>query len=111
MCDNGGVKTSKGIIGFSQGARLVPGIVLRQKIEERYQGRSKYSFSFWDWWAVPAYLSLRTVDTKDYELLKQVPTVHVWGRDDHLPPSCVELMKAGESDQCFQIDFAGQHLP
>ncbi|KAJ9611525.1 hypothetical protein H2200_004709 [Cladophialophora chaetospira] len=114
MDENGGVENFKGIIGFSQGARLVPGLLLRQKLEERDLGSSKWKFSFGVMIGGPfPPISLsETVDTKDYDLLKEVPTVHAWGRDDHVKPGCVELMKACESDHCFQMDFAGgHHLP
>jgi predicted esterase len=114
MEQNGGVDSFKGIIGFSQGARLVPGLLLRQKIEERDAGVSKWKFSFGVMIGGPfPPISLtQDVTPRDYELLRGVPTVHAWGRDDHVKPGCVELMKACESDHCFQMDFeGGHHLP
>ncbi len=114
MAENGGVESFKGIIGFSQGARLVPGLLLRQKIEEREFGSSRWKFEFGVMIGGPfPPISLSdTVDIKDYDLLKEVPTVHAWGRDDHIKSGCLDLLKACESDNCFQMDFAGgHHLP
>ena len=114
MQENGGVETFRGIIGFSQGARLVPGLLLRQKIEERELGSSRWKFGFGVMIGGPfPPISLsETVDIKDYDLLKEVPTVHAWGRDDHVRSGCLDLLKACESDNCFQMDFAGgHHLP
>jgi predicted esterase len=115
MEENGGVASFKGVIGFSQGARLVAGLLLRQKIEERDRlGGSEWKFAFGVMIGGPfPPIGLADhVDPKDYELLRQVPTVHAWGRDDHVNPGCVELRKACESDVCFHMDFeGGHHLP
>ncbi|KEF60549.1 uncharacterized protein A1O9_02110 [Exophiala aquamarina CBS 119918] len=117
MEENGGVASFKGVIGFSQGARLVAGLLLRQKIEERdCLGGSEWKFSFGVMLGGPfppiSLHSADKVDTKDYELLKQIPTVHAWGRGDHVKPGCVELHKACESDVCFQMEYeGGHHLP
>lgn len=111
---NGGVDTFKGVIGFSQGSRLVAGLLLRQKIEERDHGASKTKFAFGIMIGgpFPPIVLSETVDTNDYKLLREIPTVHAWGRDDHVKPGCEELRQACESDNCFQMDFAGgHHLP
>ncbi|OAP61242.1 hypothetical protein AYL99_03443 [Fonsecaea erecta] len=116
MEENGGVDSFVGAIGFSQGARLVPGLLLRQKIEERDSGRGqsrwKFKFGVMIGGPFPPISLSEDVDVADYELLKQVPTVHAWGRDDHVKPGCLELMKACDSDHCFHMDFeGGHHLP
>ncbi|KIX96836.1 uncharacterized protein Z520_07556 [Fonsecaea multimorphosa CBS 102226] len=117
MEDNGGADSFVGIIGFSQGARLVPGLLLRQKIEERddsSSGESRWKFKFGVMIGGPfPPISLsETVDVRDYDLLRQIPTVHAWGRDDHVKPGCLELLKACDSDVCFHMDFeGGHHLP
>lgn len=115
MEENGGVASFKGVIGFSQGARLVAGLLLRQKIEERDRlGGSEWKFAFGVMIGgpFPPIAMADEVDPKDYELLRQVPTVHAWGRGDHVKPGCEELRKACESDVCFQMDFeGGHHLP
>lgn len=114
MQENGGVESFRGIIGFSQGARLVSGLLLRQKIQERDQGASgwKFKFGVMIGGPFPPICLAETVDVRDYELLKEVPTVHAWGRDDHVKPGCEELMRACDSDHCFQMDFeGGHHLP
>ena len=100
-----------GVMGFSQGARLVPGLLLRQKIAERDVGRSKWSFKFGVIIGGPyCPISLaQTVDTSDYELLRQIPTVHAWGREDHVKSGCEEMQRMCEGDTCFQMDFAGGH--
>ncbi|KIW97320.1 uncharacterized protein Z519_02712 [Cladophialophora bantiana CBS 173.52] len=111
---NGGVDGFAGIIGFSQGARLVPGLLLRQKIQERDFGESRWKFKFGVMIGgpFPPISVSEKVDVNDYDLLKHVPTVHAWGRDDHVKPGCVEMMKMCENDNCFQMDFAGgHHLP
>lgn len=111
---NGGIESFAGCIGFSQGARLVPGLLLRQKIEERDQGSSRWNFKFGIMIGgpYPPISMAQKVDPKDYALLKEIPTVHAWGREDHVLPGCKELQKICESDHCFQMDFAGgHHLP
>lgn len=114
MDENGGVESFKGVIGFSQGARLVAGLLLRQKIQERDLGTSPWKFSFGVMIGgpFPPIAMAEVVHVADYELLRHVPTVHAWGRDDHVKPGCVALREACESDVCFQMDFeGGHHLP
>ena len=114
MEENGGVETFRGVLGFSQGARLVPGLLLRQKMQERDLGEAKTRFAFGVMIGGPFPPIALEMDPKveDYKLLKEVPTVHAWGRDDHVKPGCVELMKACDADHCFQMDFqGGHHLP
>lgn len=142
---NGGVDSFRGLVGFSQGARLVAGLLLRQKIEERDLGASRWKFAFGVMIGGPfppiAFPLAKTTNTDtetgadtatatspttttteeqddgtvkvaDYELLKQVPTVHAWGREDHVREGCLVLARACDSDHCFQMDFAGgHHLP
>jgi predicted esterase len=114
MEQNGGVSSFRGIIGFSQGARLVPGLLLRQAEMKRNTGSATTNFAFGVMIGGPfPPISLsQNPSTEDYELLKEFPTVHAWGRDDHVKPGCVELMKACDADHCFQMDFeGGHHLP
>jgi len=114
MEENGGVDSFAGIIGFSQGARLVSGLLLRQKIEERDAGESRWKFKFGIMIGgpFPPIAMAEEVDPNDYALLKEVPTVHAWGRDDHVRAGCKELAAVCESDHCFQMDFeGGHHLP
>ncbi|KIX09926.1 uncharacterized protein Z518_01007 [Rhinocladiella mackenziei CBS 650.93] len=114
MRENGGIECFKGVIGFSQGARLVSGLLLRQKREERDLGSSKWKFAFGVMIGgpFPPIAMAEEVDVKDYELLRTVPTVHAWGRDDHVMEGCKALKEACESDNCFQMDFeGGHHLP
>lgn len=114
MRENGGVESFVGVVGFSQGARLVAGLLLRQKIQERDEGASMWKFKFGVMIGgpFPPIAMAVSVDVADYALLKEVPSVHAWGRDDHVKPGCMELVKAFDSDHCFQMDFAGgHHLP
>ncbi|KIV91238.1 hypothetical protein PV10_05799 [Exophiala mesophila] len=123
MDQNGGVESFRGVIGFSQGARLVAGLLLRQKIQERERGRDdgaggsgsvdwNFAFGVMIGGPFPPIAMADKVDTKDYELLREIPTVHAWGRDDHVKPGCEELRKACDSDVCFHMDFeGGHHLP
>jgi len=114
MEENGGIESFAGVIGFSQGARLAPGLLLRQLIEERDQGSSKWKLKF----AViiggpfPPIAMSEKVDVKDYELLKKVPTVHAWGRDDHVLPGSKAMAEMCENENSFEMDFeGGHHLP
>ena len=114
MEQNGGVDSFKGIIGFSQGARLAPGLLFRQLIEERDQGSSKWKFKFGVviGGPFPPIAMGDKVDVKDYELLKTIPTVHAWGRDDHVLPGAKAMAEICENENCFQMDFeGGHHLP
>ena len=107
-----------GCIGFSQGARLVPGLLLRQKIAERdgKESRCKWNFKFGVVVGGPyppiCLQEEGEVDVSEYALLKEVPTVHAWGREDHVKSGCVEMREMCESDVCFQMDFdGGHHMP
>lgn len=115
MEENGGVKSFVGVMGFSQGARLVPGLLLRQRIEERDKlGGSIYKFKFGIMIGgpYPPIAMHSKVKVEDYELLKTVPTVHAWGRDDHVIEGCKRLREACDGDECFQMAFeGGHHMP
>jgi predicted esterase len=114
MNDNGGADSFVGAIGFSQGARLVPGLLLRQMIEERDLGKSEWKFKFGViiGGPFPPIAMTESVDVKDYELLKQIPTVHGWGRDDPVIQGAKRMAETAENENCFVMDFAGgHHLP
>lgn len=109
-----------GIVGFSQGARLVGGLLLRQKIWERdmrvmgNEDECKWQLKFGVMVGgpYPPIAMSEAVDEADYELLKEIPTVHAWGRDDHVRSGCEEMKKACESDVCFELQFdGGHHMP
>jgi len=52
------------------------------------------------------------VKQEEYELLRTIPTVHAWGRDDHIIEGCKQLHRQCEGDVCFQMDFeGGHHMP
>lgn len=115
MDDNGGPATFAGVIGFSQGARLVPGLLLRQLFEQKTRlGGSMYKFKFGVMIGGP-YPPIGVhegVKVEDYELLRKIPTVHAWGRDDHVIEGCKQLHQLCEGDECFQMDFeGGHHMP
>lgn len=114
MNENGGVKSFVGVIGFSQGARLVPGLLLRQLIEERDLGESKWKFKFGViiGGPFPPIAMSETVNVEDYKLLRKVPTVHAWGRDDIVVEGAKQMADMAESENSFRMDFAGgHHLP
>ncbi|KAK7894357.1 hypothetical protein LTR67_006118 [Exophiala xenobiotica] len=182
MQANGGVDSFKGVMGFSQGARLTAGLLLRQKIQERDlaasssssesstgtgtgtgtatttttttptpssanasantglgRGRglkTKFAFGIMIGGPYPPIGLIpspcpspspsgpdendndndKNIETSimmaDYKLLKDIPTVHAWGRDDHIRPGCEALARLCESDHSFQMDFdGGHHLP
>ena len=111
---NGGVESFKGIIGFSQGARLTPGLLLRQLIEKRDQGKSRWNFNFGViiGGPYPPIAMSENIDIEDYELLKTIPTIHAWGKDDHVLPGARQMAEMCENENCFQMDFeGGHHLP
>jgi len=115
MEENGGVDSFKGVMGFSQGARMTAGLLLRQQIEGE-QSRWKFAFGVMIGGPYPP-IGLTPEEyqiepDKDYALMKSVPTVHAWGRDDHIRDGCKQLAKICDSDHCFQMDFeGGHHLP
>lgn len=115
MEENGGVRSFAGVIGFSQGARLVPGLLLRQLVEQRDKlGGSmwKLKFGVMVGGPYPPISVHENVKAEDYALLKTIPTVHAWGKDDHVKSGCVELWKACDGDECFQMEFeGGHHMP
>lgn len=115
MEDNGGVRSFVGVIGFSQGARLVPGLLLRQLVEQRDKlGGSmwKLKFGVMVGGPYPPIGVHEGVKAEDYALLKTIPTVHAWGKDDHVKSGCIELWKACDGDECFQMEFeGGHHMP
>ncbi|KPI42443.1 Esterase LovG [Cyphellophora attinorum] len=107
-----------GVIGFSQGARLVGGLLLRQKLWEReHRGavearKWNLKFGVMVGGPYPPIALSETVDPADYALLKEVPTVHAWGIDDHVKSGCEQMRAACEGDVCFDMDFkGGHHMP
>ena len=125
----GGWDRVVGVMGFSQGARLVPGLLLRQKLLERAGRESRWKLKFGIIIGGPyPPISLpppsldehennnNNVDvntnTTDYSLLQTIPTVHAWGTDDHVKSGCLALQDACEGDTCFQMEFeGGHHMP
>jgi hypothetical protein len=102
-----------GVLGFSQGARLVPGLLLRQ-LHHSTPSPSKWSFRFGVMVGGPyPPISLHPVEVSDYALLKTIPTVHAWGRDDHVKSGCVQLREICDNDDhCFEFTFeGGHHMP
>jgi predicted esterase len=106
-----------GVIGFSQGARLVGGLLLRQKLWEQEHpsddsGKWHLKFGVVVGGPYPPIAMSEKVDQSQYELLKEVPTVHAWGKEDHVRSGCEELREVCDSDVCFQMDFkGGHHMP
>ncbi|KAK5945439.1 hypothetical protein PMZ80_002644 [Knufia obscura] len=118
MEENGGVGSFAGVMGFSQGARLVPGLLLRQLIEQKTKlggSQWKLKFGVMVGGPYPPIAVHEGVKKEDYELLRGIPTVHAWGRDDHVKSGCEVLWEAcggREGDVCFQMEFeGGHHMP
>ena len=90
----GGYEAFVGVIGFSQGARLAPGLILRQLVEVRETGESKWRFKFGVLVGGPFPPICLTEGTEvgDYELLKRVPIVNAWGRDDPVRAGCKPMV-------------------
>jgi Serine hydrolase (FSH1) len=116
MEENGGRESFVGVMGFSQGARLAAGMVLRQQLEIKQSGASKWGFKF----GVviggpfpPIGLTPAGEGTEvDYSVMAQVPTVHAWGRDDQVRWGAKEMADACDGPNTFVMDFGGgHHLP
>lgn len=103
-----------GVMGFSQGARLAAGLMLRQQWEIRQSGHSRWGFKFGVFIGgpfPPIGLTPEGVDV-DYTLLAQVPTVHAWGREDHVRTGAKTMADVCDSRDTFVMDFeGGHHLP
>ncbi|ETN40541.1 uncharacterized protein HMPREF1541_04818 [Cyphellophora europaea CBS 101466] len=113
-----GWKRVVGLIGFSQGARLVGGLLLRQKLWEKTHPGEEENCKWQIKFGVvvggpfPPIAMSDQAEEEQYELLRQVPTVHAWGHDDHVRTGCVEMLKVCESDVCFEMQFeGGHHMP
>ncbi len=114
MEENGGRSSFVGVMGFSQGARLAAGLVLRQQLEIREMGFSKWGFRFGVVIGGP-FPPFALVDEDwelDYTLMGQVPTVHAWGRRDQVRQGAKELADVCDGANTFVMDFeGGHHLP
>ncbi len=114
MEENGGRSSFVGVMGFSQGARLAAGLILRQQLEIRQRGFSKWGFRFGVVIGGP-FPPISLVDEDwdlDYTVMCQVPTVHAWGRSDQVRQGAKELADVCDSPNTFVMDFAGgHHLP
>lgn len=114
MEENGGAESFVGVMGFSQGARLTAGLLLRQQLEIRDFGHSRWRFKFGVMIGGPfPPIGLTPPGMEvDYGVLAQVPTVHAWGREDHLRAYAKELADACDSPDTFVMSFdGGHHLP
>lgn len=113
--DNGGIDSFVGVMGFSQGARVTSGLLLRQMMENREKPGSsawKLKFGVMIGGSYPPIGLYPGVKTDDYELLGTIPTVHAWGHNDHVARGCKALAKVSDGDDCFQFEFdGGHHLP
>ena len=118
MEENGGVESFVGVLGFSQGARLLPGLLLWQAVEtrDRLEGSEwGLKFGVMVGGPYPPIAVHQGVKKEDYALLRDVPTVHAWGREDHVRSGCEVLYDAcggDNGDVCFKMDFeGGHHMP
>ena len=115
MEENGGRGSFVGVMGFSQGARLAAGLVLRQQLEIKEYGGSKWGFKFGVVIGGPLPPIGVMADEGmelDYSVMGQVPTVHAWGREDQVRQGAKEMADACDSPNTFVMDFAGgHHLP
>jgi predicted esterase len=114
--ENGGYQSFAGVIGFSQGARLTIGLLLRQLLEIRDYGESKWQLKFGVVVGGPfPPISLTPPEMEiDYELLKQIPTVHAWGRVDPVREHCKPMFEVCDwmNTGSLFMDFeGGHHLP
>ena len=113
--DDNSVRASDvvGVIGFSQGARLVAGLLLRQLLNKSKLSKLEFNFKFGVVVGGPfPPIALEDVRSSDYELLRQIPTVHAWGKEDHIRAGCEQLWKQCEGEMSFHMDFdGGHHMP
>lgn len=112
MEENGGVESFVGIMGFSQGARVVPGLLIRHRLQQQrtFTG-SPYNFKFGVsiGGPYPPLCLHENVKVEHYEILKTIPSVHAWGRSDFVRKGCEQLHQVADGDVCFQMDFEGKH--
>jgi predicted esterase len=111
---NGGRESFVGVMGFSQGARLAAGMLLRQQLEIKEHGFSKWRFKFGviiggpfpPIGLVPESMKL------DYSVMAQMPTLHAWGRDDQVRKGARKMADVCDNPNTFVMDFeGGHHLP
>jgi hypothetical protein len=104
-----------GLLGFSQGARLVGGLLLRQRVRDArveggtMEGKWRFKFGVMVGGPFPPIAMSEDVNAEQYELLRGIPTVHAWGKEDHVKSGCEEMRKACDSDVCFSMQFTGGH--
>lgn len=108
---NGGVDSFVGCVGWCQGAKLASGLLTRQKMEERDSGSSRFNFKFGVLIgsSYPPFALSPGVEVKDFEILRKLPTVHAWGRDDDISDACKRMAAVCEGDECFQMEYVGSH--
>lgn len=114
MDENGGRESFAGVMGFSQGARLTAGLLLRQQLEIETHGSSKWGFRFGVIIGGPFPPIGLTPDVAEmeYPIMSQVSTVHAWGREDPLKESARQLADVCDGPKTFVMDFdGGHHLP
>lgn len=115
MEENGGRRSFVGVMGFSQGARLAAGMLLRQEMERRDRGYSDWGFRFGVVIGGPfPPIALRPdgVEVEDYGVMGQLPMVHAWGREDPVRFGAKDMVNACDGKDSFVMDFAGgHHLP
>ena len=114
MKDHGGKENLVGVLGFSQGARISAGMLLRQQLEIRQRGSSDWKLKFGVVIGGPyPPIGLVPEDIElDYTVMSQLPSVHAWGRSDHLRSGCKEMADICDSSNTFVMDFeGGHHLP
>ena len=117
----GGVGSFVGVMGFSQGARMAAGLMLRQqrlmpgKANKPLKGcRLKFGVLI----AGP-YPPITMADAADepeshgdYAPLQTIPTVHAWGRDDQFHDRITRMADCCDSTETFILEYpGGHHMP
>jgi predicted esterase len=114
MDENGGREGFAGVMGFSQGARLTAGLLLRQQLELETYGSSQWGFRFGVMIGgpFPPIALTPNVTEMEYPVISQVPTVHAWGREDSVKEGARQLADVCDGPKTCVMDFdGGHHLP
>ena len=135
---DGGLGRVVGILGFSQGARLTAGLVCREYDRRRSTSSTttsttttttspsplafpnlKFSVLIGAPYppisltphppTPPTPTSASSSPSDPYDGLRQIPTLHAWGHDDHVGDGCAKFARVCDSKNCIVYKFNGEH--
>lgn len=117
----GGIESFVGVMGFSQGARLAAGLLLRQqrrkiKADPLPLGGCKLNFGVMIAGPYPPITMAEEVDEQEgvgnYAPLQTIPTVHAWGKDDQFIDRIKRMADCCDNADTFVLEYpGGHHMP